>query len=249
MTNPLPLPKDQRERLIFAAFAAAASLCDEGDSFESRLPPEPDILLRSGKLGLQAFELVEIVDQGLQSTVAAQLGTKTICREHLESLPLAAHQAFSAKYANADIAFEFRADFSQQRRKNFLPKLFAALLSLPDGFEGDASVHDLGISGELFFLSVSRGNLVGPLFNAGSAVWVGDPTVDAIRGKTTKAYSTPAALNLLAYFESYPLLPDDVWLPTLDSYLDSLGASCQFERIYVFAYQTKTVERVWQRAP
>nr|WP_316642596.1 hypothetical protein [uncultured Roseateles sp.] len=241
------LTKDQRERAIFEAFAIAAGLLQKGDTFESQQPPELDILLHSIELGDQAFELVEILDQGLQSSTGLQINTKSVCRVFLESMPDAGRNSFCAKYSNACIAFGFHGDYSLQRRKNFLPSLFTALRSLPDGFEGDADICSLKLQKTLSFLTVNRGSFVGPMFDASSAVWVGDPTVDAIRGKTKKKYVTPHPLNLLAYIESHPMFPDDVWLPDLDAYLSSLDSSCQFERIYVFDVQKGSVERVWHR--
>jgi hypothetical protein len=247
MKSFVPFTKDQRERAIFEAFAVAAGLLQAPDIFESRPTPEPDILLHSVQLGHQAFELVEIIDQGLQSSIGLQLNTKTICHEFLDSMSTAERTDFYAKYSNANIGFEFRAGFSLQRRQNFLPLFFAALNSLPDGFNGDADVCDLKLEKALSFLTVYRGRLHGPMFDAGSAVWVGDPTVEAIRGKTKKKYLTPHNLNLLAYIESNAMFPDDVWLPDLDTYLSSLDKSCQFESIYIFNFQTKSVERVWRR--
>jgi len=241
------LTKDKRERAMFEAFATAAGLLRAGETFESRPTPEPDILLHSIQLGKQSFELVEIVDQGLQSATGLQIKTKEICRVFLKSMPEVERIQFCAKYSNANIGFEFQNDYSLQRRKNFLPSLFSALSFLPDDFEGDVDIHSLKLKKTLSFLTVNRGRFVGPMFDAGSAVWVGDPTVEAIRGKAKKKYITPHAMNLLAYIESHPMFPDDVWLPDLDVYLSSLDISCQFERIYVFNFQTRAVERVWRR--
>lgn len=58
------------ERDVFRECAVAARLSVRLDSIESRLPPEPDILCDLAGDGLVAFELVQLVDQGLAHAIA-----------------------------------------------------------------------------------------------------------------------------------------------------------------------------------
>jgi hypothetical protein len=251
MTTASDHNKERYERLIFQDFARVAGLLDANASFESRSPPEPDILLRSHQFGHQAFELIEIVDQHFQRSSGLQRKTESICRDHLDSLQPSYRANFQAKYSNAYIVFEFQPGFTLQRRKNFIPRLFDKLISLSDNHVGELSTHELNklnLNKGLNFLNIYRGNFVGPMFSASSAVWISDPAAEAIRKKTLKEYTTPHPLNLLAYIKSQPLFPDDdVWLSDLDKHLESLDAKCQFSYIYVFNYRTKTIERTWHR--
>lgn len=61
------------ERAVFRNFAAAARLPVVPDSIESRSPPEPDILCEYIDGDRVAFELVELVDQGLAHVTARAL--------------------------------------------------------------------------------------------------------------------------------------------------------------------------------
>jgi hypothetical protein len=95
-------------------------------------------------------------------------------------------------------------------------------------------------------ISVHRGGFVGPLFNASSAVWVGDPTQKAIESKLEKIYEPQGVLKLLAYIDGNPMFPDDVWLADLDKFLTSLDASCQFKEIFVYDCRSNSIKRHWR---
>src|SRR2546422_7762997 len=57
--------KAARERASFLEFATVAGLPVVTGTVESRKPPEPDILCEVQARGLVAFELVNLIDQGL----------------------------------------------------------------------------------------------------------------------------------------------------------------------------------------
>lgn len=242
----MALSKPDRELLVFATFAQAAGLLPNG-TFESRLPPEPDILYRGANGSSAAFELVEIIDRDYSNSIARQLSTKDACLAYFESLPANEKTVFKSLYANADIFFDFRANLTLHRRRSLLRDLFVHLLSLPAGFSGD-TLHDgvRSIAG-IDRISIHRGCFNGPLFDAPSFVRVGDPTIEAIDRKLNKAYKPDGTLNLLAYIDGNPMLPDEAWLSNLDTCLARLDYTCQFESIYVFELRTTSIRRKWDR--
>lgn len=241
----MTLSKEERERLVFERFAMAASLLP-GGVFDGRPTPEPDILYVPESGAPRAFELVEILDQAYSATMGQQFGTKEACQAHLEALPEAEAEAFRAQYGDADIFIGFRDNLSIQRRRNALPRIFTALRSLPKGFTGDA-YHDGGpLETLLDRITIHRG-LNGPLFDAPNVTWVGDPTVDALRGKMTKRYTPQGELCLLAYIDTNPMFPDEVWLADLDEYLATLNRDCPFAHIYVFDCRNNSIRRAWQK--
>lgn len=238
------LSKEERERLVFERFATATGLLP-GGTFNSRPPPQPDILYVPDGGEPRAFELVELLDRDFSATIGQQLGTKEICQSYLDALPTSEADAFRAQYGDADIFIGFRDSLSTQRRRNALPRLFAALRSLPAGFKGEA-FDDAGPL-ELLIdrIAIYRGRFKGPLFDAPGVTWVGDPTVDAISGKMGKKYAPQGELSLLAYIDTNPMFPDDVWLPDLDEYLATLDRTCQFAHIYVFECRSNSIRRAW----
>jgi hypothetical protein len=239
------LSKEERERLVFERFATATSLLP-GGVFHSRPTPEPDILYVPDSGAPRAFELVEILDQDYSATMGQQFGTKEACQAHLDALPAAEAEAFRAQYGDADIFIGFRDSLSIQRRRNALPRIFAALRSLPEGFTGDAFDDGGPLDALLDRITIHRG-LNGPLFDAPNVTWVGDPTVDVLRGKMTKRYTPQGELSLLAYIDANPMFPDEVWLTELDEYLATLDRACQFAHIYVFDCRSKIIRRAWHK--
>lgn len=238
------LTKEQRERLVFQRFATATGLLP-GGTFDSRPTPQPDILYVPAGGAPRAFELVEILDRDFSATLGQQLGTKEICRSYLDALPKSEADAFRAQYGDADIFIGFRDSLSTQRRRNALPRLFAALRSLPAGFKGEAFNDGGPLELLIDRIAIYRGRFKGPLFDAPGVTWVGDPTVAAISGKMGKKYAPQGELSLLAYIDTNPMYPDDVWLTDLDEYLARLDRTCQFVHIYVFECRSNSIRRAW----
>lgn len=239
--------KEERERLVFERFATATGLVP-GGRFDSRPPPEPDILFVPDGAAPRAFELVEILDRDFSATIGQQLGTKEICQSYLDVLPANEADAFRAQYRDADIFIGFLDGLSLQRRKNALPRIFTALRGLQPGFTGEAFDDGGPLEALVNRVAIYRGRFKGPLFDAPGVTWVGDPTVDAISGKMGKNYAPQGELSLLAYIDTNPMFPDDVWLPDLDKYLATLDQHCQFAHVYVFECRNSCVRRTWHKS-
>ncbi|KIQ34874.1 hypothetical protein RT97_06395 [Variovorax paradoxus] len=240
--------KEERERLVFEHFARTAGLLP-GGSFASRPPPEPDILYVGEDGAFASFELVEIVDRDYSASVGQSLSTKGACYEFLDGMTPVNAAAFREAFSNADIALDFTSGMSGQRRKNALPSIFQYLMRLPPGFEGDAFSDSNPLGTVISYLHVSRGAFVGPLFDASSAVWVGDPSVDALASKMSKTYKPQGQISLLAYIDGNPMFPDEIWLADLDEYLATLDDRCQFERMFVYDCGRDCIMRTWTRPP
>lgn len=241
------MPKEERERLIFSLFAKSAGLTTAGSSIESRSPPQPDILLTESDGTCVAFELVEILDQGYSGSTQRQFDTKSVFYKHLDAMLEPTRSRFRGKYADADIHIEFDEKLTLRRREQSLQQVFNALLCLPDEISGEVPIEDDCLQKIVKYLYINRGKFSGPLFDIQSAVWVGDPTVDSIRTKLDKTYDSPHPVGLLAYIETNPMYPDDVWLTELDNFLAELGRDCQFDSIYVFDCSSRAVKRSWRR--
>ncbi len=241
------LSKAEREREVFRRFGMASGFLP-GGSFESRpdSDSEPDILYTPDAGPPQAFELVELVDRSYSGSVARQRDTKEACVQYLQSLPEGKQAAFHQAFADAEIALGFKPGLSMQRRKNLLPEVFQILMNLPVGFQGDVPTNRK-LTQNLQFLVVHRGRFIGPLFDAPSTVWMGDPSVPGIKSKMSKTYKPVGELNLLAYIDGNPMPPDDVCFSALDAYLESLDKECLFAHIFVFGCHSNVVHRTWHR--
>lgn len=241
------MSKEERERLIFQLFAESSDLLSYGDRVENRTPPEPDILLIQSNGSIRAFELVEILDQDYSSLTQRQLATKCDCHDYLKAMQEPSKTQFMKKYGDANIYIEFEGSLTRRRREQSLQQVFDFLLRLPEEVCGEVSLEGESVQNLINYLNISRSNLVGPLFDIQSLVWVGDPTKGLIRKKLEKTYKTSHPISLLAYIETNPMYPDDVWLAELDTFLCDLKNDCQFEFIYVFDCASKTIKRSWCR--
>ena len=243
----MTIAKDERERIVFEMFARSIGLYVDGASIESRISPEPDILFSPSKAAPKAFELVEILDREYSNLFQRQLDTKQACNDFLDGLPATDKAQFKQKYSNADIFLSFRNDLTSRRRKSALPRIFEELLRLSEGVSGTIFNDGGALDSVLEYATINRGRFVGPMFDASSVVRVGDPTVDAIQSKMTKTYKTRYDVSLLAYIETNPMFPDDVWLASLAVYLEELDDACQFASIFVYDCASGEVKRAWHR--
>lgn len=100
---------------------------------------------------------------------------------------------------------------------------------------------------EIDRIAIDRGQFIGPLFDVQSVVRVGDPTVNAIAKKMAKTYQTKGTRSLLAYIDTNPMFPDEIWLSNLDEYFLTLDEACQFQSIYVYDCRSKSIKRTWRR--
>jgi len=121
-----------------------------------------------------------------------------------------------AEFARADD--HVRVVFPQYRRSPlFLIKNHSPLLGTVD------------------WLNVSRyEHLQGPLFGVDATGSFGEPALEAVQKKFEKKYTTDAPIELLAFYESQPVLPEDIWLPAFSSFVEQNIASSPFGKIYVF---------------
>src|SRR5262249_48664946 len=109
----------------------------------------------------------------------------------------------------------------------------------PDRHTGSAFERDPVFAGVLRSVWIGRRpRLVGPLFNPDASAWVGDPTVPAIGEKFWKAfgniYKTDHPIELLAYIDGTPMLPEDVWRSALAEFIASQQEPLPFRKVWVF---------------
>lgn len=129
--------KQDREKAVFSLFADALGLSPRG-SFRRGLEPEPEIVYTDAHGVQHCFELVEILDQAFARTVGQMLTTKAACYAYFKALAAAELEALRASLGDADVHLDFHQGLTDLRRRECLPKLFAALRALPAGFERPA---------------------------------------------------------------------------------------------------------------
>ena len=228
----MKIERTDLELRVFNAFACAAVL-PKGWA-EKRQPPEPDVLFHDSHGSHRAFELVELIDQDYRHRVGLIVGTKIALRTYYEGFPSGKKCLFDQKYGDALLYFRFRPSLTFNRRRSAFPVIFEQLLLLPDGFVGDTLEDDPALASMVIGVSISRGHFRGPIFDPECVGWIGDPSVSAISRKFEKRYDTAYPIELLAYIDTNPMFPDEVWLEGLTEFLDSTPKPLPFARIWVF---------------
>ena len=222
-----------REIEIFRRFAGAAGLEVDEDSIEKRDPPEPDILCQRDGQEL-AFELVEIIDQSHAQRVWGQLKLKSKFEARYQMLDASRRENIQIRAGDAlvHVVFEDAATFNE--REQAVDSVFETLETLDPEFEGQLRRSDApALSAAIQVVRVSRVDAEGPFFDVDAVGSLGDPTVDVIRGKFTKTYTTSHPIELLAYCELQPDVPGVLWRPSLEQFLAG-SSSKRFRRVWVY---------------
>ena len=99
---------------------------------------------------------------------------------------------------------------------------------------GRALQDSKDFAGVLNFVGVGRGEFRGPILRVDSAGLLDDPTLDRLQNKFGKQYESDCPMELLAYIESHPTLPDDIWLPKVKVFVCKHLKESPFERVTIY---------------
>lgn len=222
--------KAAKERAVFEAFLASDGAPKiESRSVESRRPPEPDILCRLTDGADIAFELVEIVEGEWAQLISNQIRLQqTLYIEHEK----AGHPLATA-YGDALIYIRCLAEASYKQREKAIPELFGFLAALGTGVKGDiAAIGELAKT--IRSVHISRGDFgPGPFFQVEGVSAIGDPTADSIQGKWLKKYQTQHPVDLLAYYNWQPTIPEAFWIGPVQSFIEANWATSPFQRVWI----------------
>ena len=235
-----------RERKIFLRFAEVCGLAVQPDSIEKRKSPEPDILCTIEGEGPVAFEMVEVIDFGLAQRTYGQIKCQRLFEDTYQSLPVDQHTQLEKHFGDALVHVAFRSHISSRRQEASVPLVLSWLQELEPSFEGTASLAAQSAVGKVVRkITVSRGDFIGPCFDIEAAGPFAEPSLERIRQKFAKKYHSNFPVELLAYYELQPVLPDTRWIPQLHAFITQhLGAS-QFRRVWVYDSQSNQIKRVW----
>jgi hypothetical protein len=234
--------KDQRERQVFLAFAAAASLPMDPISVVSRDPPEPDIRCTVDGVGPLAFELVEIVDPALASGLSDALELKPLFKSAYEDA-LRHGRASKSRFENAAFLVKFDPQTSLRRRRAAIAPIIKFLESVPPDFVGECDLSVCTLS-DVSMLWIVRGGFHGPIFDVSSGGAICIQARPRIQDKFTKTYHCDAPIEMLAYYHLQPPFPTEIWLPDVRTFIEGNLVKSPFRRVWIFDYGQKAVIHV-----
>jgi len=236
---------EEREIAIFRAFTKVCDISINPNSIEKKRPPEPDIQCEVMENGPLAFELVEIIDRDFAHIFGKQVDTKTQLSRCHSNLPDEKRIPFDKIYSNALIFLKFENRCTLRQREKLFPVIIDHLLTLNEKFEGDTFKNTTECGEELRGIRISRGHFSGPLFDSAAGGSIGDPTVSTIYSKFKKTYNSDHSVHLLAYIDLNPMVPEDMWLPSVAEFVKTSINQCQFEKVWIFDYQKNQIKFVY----
>ncbi len=186
--------KQERERRIFRHFAENNQFLPlDVSTIQSRLDPEPDILCKDIAGNLIAFELVEVVDEGMvkRDTESVRLG-----EIHTQAL------RGMANLSDAFILIVFQLGKFFKTKGNSALNVKNLLQFVPASYEGEIILLP-ALKQVIRHLSIAgRTANGGPFVSVGTGGGIGDPLREVIEKKFEKNYTTPTQLNCFAIMNS-----------------------------------------------
>lgn len=222
------------EMNAFKAFVLASKEPIDISTVESTIPPAPDIECKYLDGTSVTFEIVQLLDSNFKRTYEIQQSKVQALYTYFDSMPTSDREAFSRLYHNADILINFHDHLSLNKIKANLPRVFEELAGMPPAFDDFLnSFSTAGLKDSLQSISVARGEFYGPLFNGQSMARVGDPCIRTVQNKLTRSYTTVYPIELIAYIDENSMFPENVWKPTLDTFLNNLPSLAPFRKLWV----------------
>jgi hypothetical protein len=160
-----------------------------------------------------------------------------------QNLPTSARTVIEERFKNALVHVTFHTQTSSRERENASPLLLAWLQGLSPSFIG--RIHPEEHSPLHRVVSetiISRGDFSGPLFDVDAGGAFDDPTLEQISKKFEKKYVSSTPVELLAYYELQPVLPEDFWLPQLRAFMTQHISSSGFRRVWIYDIKSKTIK-------
>lgn len=229
-----------QELSIFRRFVDICGLNINLSSIEKRDPPAPDIFCRTNSNGEISFELVELIDEHFASGTRRHFDGAKLLRCLYDNLPSQKRKQFDMLYHDADLQFGFCDDATIEKLKHKLP-LVDELLGQPEHCQGElSSFSDPNLAKVLRFVRVNRG-IVGPLFDVETYMRIGDPTPRNLISKFEKTYKADCPIELLAYIDSNPMFPDDIWKPGVEQLIQGRTSLGQFTKVWVVDVYKKII--------
>lgn len=233
----------QSELHIFTNFAEVCPLRIVRSSISKRNPPEPDILCNLAETNEHvAFELVEIIDNDWARLTSGQFREGDALREAYRTGSQDLRRELNQRLGNALVYVSFVPEVQARQRRAAVPEILQRLSTMAPDFVGQwRPAHHGTLDGVVRFITITRGDFPGPEFDVEAVGAIGDPTLERIRAKWSKPYSTRYPIELLAYFELQPLAPEALWRYPLESFLTTSWESSPFRRLWVFDVASRTI--------
>lgn len=227
-----PERPEGREEEVFALFMAARKLSPPAEAVARRPPPEPLILCRLPE-GAVAYELVEILAEDAARRMNEQIHLERIYRLAYQALPPDARAHLERRFGNCHILVAYREEARLPEKEKAVTAVLRLLAS--GGRLEDSRGPDGSSLAEVVRQVVPvHGDHAGPDFGVQAGGSFRDPVAEVLARKLSGKYGAAGPAELLAYYYPQPLLPDHLWLPSLETLVELRLSRSPFRRVWVF---------------
>jgi hypothetical protein len=219
----------ERELEIFRAFALASGIVIDLQSIKKRPPPAPDILC-SGRNGLVAFELVQLIDR---EKIGRRQSNKKKLEERFDQVYQLLPDERQNQIPNTRISIKIPPSARLKTCLDSVSTILEAIMFAGPKFEGKLplprDLHKLAA----VMVGSAHGSRHKPLFDVNATVHYQAVPLEAIRKKFETTYDTPYPIELLAYYDVQSAPPLSALKPLYSFIATQLSKSC-FKRVWLF---------------
>jgi hypothetical protein len=204
-----------KEVRIFKKFSGVAPYQIDAESIWHEDPPKPDISCNLLDGTPMVFELVECIDESIARATSNALNLPKVFEDRLKNLPQEKQERLNEKFGNASILVSFVREISMNKRKLSIPAILDCLLTSEPTKGGKLDLSSCpGLRNVLNWIILKRRRgIIGPIFGVDTVTFFAEPAKERIEEKFNKKYKTESSIELLAYYELQPEIPESNWLP------------------------------------
>ena len=225
----------KREVQVFKKFARVCPYQLDLDSITS--PDPPDIVCNLLDGTTMSFEVVQCLDESIARSMSDSLNLPKVFYHELRHLPQESRERINKKFGDASIYVSFLSKISKGKKESSVRAILDRLLTLEITEDGE---FDLTLSRDLRKVlrrvRIKRWKgVTRPIFSVGSATSFGEPAKERIKEKFKKKYKTEPEIELLAYYDSQPEIPENNWLPSVRKFVERNIEGSAFRRVWIYS--------------
>jgi len=232
--------KKEKERYFFEEFAKICPL--EIISFESKDPPEPDILCQLNDGSSLAFELVEAVDNKIPHKDQLTEKSEVLWKEYYNSkLSREERKRFDAVFSGCSLSLSLTNHATEKVIEKAIPLLFKRYKNRCRDQLGLIHYEQDGLPEGCERIRIEPQEAK-PTFRCSRASHISsDFIIECLKSKFGKTYETNHSIHLLVYNDHHPFF---LIQSEINIYIEQNIDSSQFERIWFFDRRSGKKEEI-----
>jgi hypothetical protein len=228
-----------KEIEVFLAFAKHHPAGLDVNTVRKVQPPKPDIECdRKDGTGTVAFEMVEIVDEGLYKDMASKGRLEEQFHRTYESLPVEVKEESWSRYEDTALLVRFKK-VPFHRANQIVGPLLSHLADSPLLRHTSIPLAPKAVRAVVEEIIPFNIGFPGPRFFVDATEWVRDPLIDRLREKMEeRSYRTPWPMELVAFYHRYIGPPDVSWLAPAVDYVRGKVNAAGFCAVWIYLHGT-----------